>query len=301
MEPLVSIVAICYNQKDYVAATLDSIKEQTYTNLQLIISDDGSTDGTKEIVQKWIDDNFPSAVFLNHSINKGITKNYNTTIPYIKGDFIKLIGCDDVLLPDTIGVLMTKFSELPNDYGIIYTDMHRINESGNLIDEMGIIEKRGHPVYSGYVYKEMIQKPFITAASIIFKKEVLNKLKHFNEKVFYEDHDFYLRASRYFKFHYIPEKLVKYRAHAGSTINTSSRIKYFHNTFFVYLTNFDKRKPYRELFLERLLFCIKNLYALQFKRSFVFAAASFLKTGDFQLLKYSIASVPLLLTGKNIN
>ncbi len=297
-QPLLTIIAICYNQEQYVEDTLNSIKAQTYPNIQLIISDDGSQDNTKAIVRAWVANNYQSAIFLDNANNVGITKNLNRAVPYVKGDFVRQIGCDDVLLPESSSTIIEKFNELPEDYGVIYTNMHRINEQGVLIDDLGLIEKRGHKVYNGDVYKEMISKPFITSASIVFKRKVLDKLKGFNEKVFYEDHDFYLRASRYFKFFYLPEKLVWYRVHAQSLINSSPRIKYFHNTYFVYYTNYDNRKPYKQIFTERLLFCIKNFYALKFRSNFSFAMKAFFKTGNLTFVKYGIASIPFYITGK---
>lgn len=300
MLPLVTVLAISYNQADLVVATLDSIKKQTYPNLQLVIADDGSTDGTKQVIRQWINTNWPDAVFVDNPVNRGITRNLNSALSYIKGDYIKQIGCDDILPAHSISRIMDVFRTLPDDYGVIYTDMERIDEKGNLIDNIGLIEKRGHPVYSGYVYKEMIRKPFITAASMIYRKEVLDKLKVYNEKVFYEDHEFYLRASKYFKFQYIPEKLAKYRVHSKSLINSSSRIKYFHNQYFVYLTNYDFKRPYEKIFRERLLFCVKNFYNLKFKKNFSYSFIAFCKTGDFNFLKFSIASLPYILTGKGL-
>jgi glycosyltransferase involved in cell wall biosynthesis len=299
-QPLVTIIAISYNQEDYVEATLNSIKNQTYPNIQLIISDDGSKDNTKEIIHRWVKEYCPSAIFLDNEVNVGITKNLNRALPYIKGGYVKQIGCDDILLPDSVQMIMDKFAELPEDYGVIYTDMHRINEQGQLIDNIGLIEKRGHPVYSGYVYKEMIKRPFITSASIIFKKDVIDKLHGFNEKVFYEDHDTYLRASKYFKFHYIPEKTVKYRVHGASLINSSSRIKYFVNEYNVYMTSYDGTAPYKEIFDERLLFCIKNMYANKFKQNFAYCMRTFLKSGNFEFVKFGLASIPFWFGGKNM-
>ncbi len=292
--PLVSVIAICYNQEEYVLETLNSIKAQTYPNIELIISDDGSTDGTKAIVKKWIDENYPSARFICHPSNMGITKNLNGTIPYINGSFVKVIGCDDVLLDDSISVIMKEFMKLPEDYGVIYSDMFLINDKGET-GCIGMVEKRGHPVPSGFVYEQMIKKPFATAASIIYRKEVLDKLKCYNGKVDYEDNDFYLRASRFFKFHYMPEKLVKYRVHAQSLINLSSKTRYYKNEFLVYLLNFDKRTPYRQVFMKRLLFCFKNLYAEKFQQTFIFSLRAFLKTGNPEFIKYGIAGIPFLV------
>ncbi|HEX8460374.1 MAG TPA: glycosyltransferase [Segetibacter sp.] len=298
--PLVSVQAISYNQRHLVVATLDSIKNQTYPNLQLIIADDGSTDGTKEVIKEWINKNWPDAIFVDNPVNRGITRNLNTGLPFIKGEYVKQIGCDDVLPPDSISKIMEVFVTLPEDFGVVYTDMNRIDETGKLIDNIGIIEKRGHPVYSGYVYSEMIRKPFITAASMVYRRAVLDKLKKYNEKVLYEDHDFYLRASKYFKFQYIPEKLADYRVHSQSLINSSSRIKYFHNTYYVYLTNYDNEPPFKEIFKERLFFCIKNFYNLKFKKNYWYSLQAFFKTGDFNFLKYAVGSLQYVLKGSSL-
>jgi glycosyltransferase involved in cell wall biosynthesis len=300
MPPLVTIIAICYNQADYVLATLNSIKQQTYPAIQLIIADDASADATPQLVREWININWPDAVFIAHKVNNGITKNLNSAIPFVKGSYVKQIGCDDIMEPDAIEKVIAAFDGLPEDYGVVYTDMHRINESGALIDDMGLIEKRGHPVYSGEVYLQMIQKPFITSASIIFKKWVLDKLGGFNEKVFYEDHDFYLRAARVCKFYYLNQKTIQYRVHSGSLINSSSRIKYFYNVYNVYYTNFDNRTPFVSIFTERLLFCIKNLYALHYKNNFSFACKAFFKTRNLQFLKFAVASIPFYLKGNTL-
>jgi hypothetical protein len=192
---------------------------------------------------------------------------------------------------------MEVFQTLPDDYGVVYSNMSRIDETGNLISEEGIIETRGHKVYNGFVYEQMITRPFITAASMIYKRKVLDKLKKYNEKVLYEDHDFYLRASKYFKFYYVPEKLACYRVHSQSLINSSSRIKYFHNQYYVYLTNYDSKEPYKKLFIERLLFCIKSFVNLKYRHNFIYALKAFIKTGNFSFLKYSIRSLPYVFTG----
>ena len=129
--PLLTIIAICYNQEQYVEETLNSIKAQTYPNIQLIISDDGSKDKTKQIVRQWVACNYPAAIFLDNAENVGITKNLNRAIPYVKGRFVKQIGCDDVLIENASSTIIEKFNELPDDYGVIYTNMHRINEAGS--------------------------------------------------------------------------------------------------------------------------------------------------------------------------
>jgi glycosyltransferase involved in cell wall biosynthesis len=300
--PLITIIAISYNQEKYVKETLDSILAQTYPNIQLIISDDGSTDNTKEIIRTWLKENNSNnnVVFLDHKINRGITKNLNSGLPYVKGEFIRQIGCDDILLPNAVAITTEAFLKQPGAFDVVYTDMYRINEEGNMIDDVTLIEKRGHKVYSGFVYKEMIQKPFITSASMMFSKTVLEKLKKFNEKVFYEDNEFYLRASRYFNFQYIPICTVRYRVHNSSSINSSSRIKYYYNTFYVYYCNYDARMPYYKLFDERILFCLKNLYHFKYKNLLNLSLLALFKTYKLSILKIILKSFKLKLNGRSL-
>ena len=98
--PLVSIVVITYNSSKYVLETLESIKAQTYQNIELIISDDCSTDNTFEICKEWLLINksrFKKAELVTTSRNGGIAANVNNAIKYCKGTWIKNIAGDDIL------------------------------------------------------------------------------------------------------------------------------------------------------------------------------------------------------------
>jgi glycosyltransferase involved in cell wall biosynthesis len=296
--PLVTIAASCYNHKDFVVQTLDSMRNQTYPNLQFIITDDGSRDGSKEVIQKWIDETGIDILFLNHPVNMGVCKNLNSTLPHIKGEYVKFISCDDVLLEGAIRLMVTTFLSLPPDYGIIYSDMFRINESGEIDDKGQVVKRKVFPI-KGSAYMEMIERPFVTAPSVILKKTVLDELNGYDESLLYEDHDFFLRASKKFKFHFLPEKTVMYRILNTSLINSSSGITYHKNQFFVYLNNFDKREPFRKAFQKRLLFCVKNLYKLKYKYSLLLIIKALLLTKDKSYIKFGAASVPLIFTGKN--
>lgn len=295
--PLVTIVACCYNHKDFVIQTLDSMRNQTYPNLQFIITDDASSDGSKDVIQKWIDQTGADILFINHKENLGVCKNLNSTLPHIKGEYVKFISCDDVLLEGAIRLMVTTFLSLPPDYGIIYSDMFRINQYGE-IDESGQVVKRRVFPKKGNAYIDMIERPFVTAPSAIVKKIVLDELNGFDESLIYEDHDFFLRASKNYKFHFLPEKTVMYRILSTSLINSSSQITYHKNQFFVYLKNFDKREPFKKVFRKRLLFCVKSLYKHKYKYSLFLIWKALLLTKDSSYIKYGAASVPLIFTGK---
>ena len=103
--PLVSVPVITYNSAMTVIETLESIKAQTYQNIELIVSDDCSTDNTVEICKNWIEENksrFAGTKVIVAPKNKGISANYNQGMDNCTGDYIKEIAGDDMLLPDCI-------------------------------------------------------------------------------------------------------------------------------------------------------------------------------------------------------
>src|SRR5690606_12047202 len=103
--PLVSVVVITYNSAKYVLATLESIKAQTYQNIELIVSDDCSNDDTVEICRSWMVENcerFIRTELITTEKNKGIPANCNRGVTASQGLWIKIIAGDDLLLPNCI-------------------------------------------------------------------------------------------------------------------------------------------------------------------------------------------------------
>ena len=104
-QPLVSVIVITYNSSKTVIETLDSIKAQTYQNLELIISDDCSPDNTCEIVRDWLDENGPRFVYaelVTTDKNTGVSGNINRGVSKSHGEWIKSIAGDDLLIPTAI-------------------------------------------------------------------------------------------------------------------------------------------------------------------------------------------------------
>jgi alpha-1,3-rhamnosyltransferase len=104
-EPLVTIVVITYNSAKTVVETLDSVKAQTYRNLELIISDDCSKDNTREVVEEWLNDaksHFVHVELVTTDENTGVSDNINRGIAKSRGEWIKSIAGDDLLIPSAI-------------------------------------------------------------------------------------------------------------------------------------------------------------------------------------------------------
>ncbi|MEG2270952.1 MAG: glycosyltransferase [Hafnia sp.] len=109
--PLVSIVVAAYNAESYIEETLDSCINQRYKNIEIIITDDFSSDKTLGLCRSWIAKQNVEKPEINIKLlpshtNGGIPKNLNKSLPYCKGDWVKFIGSDDLLLPDAISELI---------------------------------------------------------------------------------------------------------------------------------------------------------------------------------------------------
>lgn len=100
--PKVSILIISYNQKDFISEAISSALRQDYQNLEVVISDDGSIDGTDKIIMEWQNRHPDKIKALIHTVNEGITVNLNKGLRACTGDLVALQGGDDVLLPGKI-------------------------------------------------------------------------------------------------------------------------------------------------------------------------------------------------------
>jgi len=93
VQPLVTVIIMSYNQDSYIEQAITSVIEQTYKNIEIIISDNGSTDKSKSIIQKFLSD--PRVKFLDYSENGFITKRQNVAAHQASGEFISLLYGDD--------------------------------------------------------------------------------------------------------------------------------------------------------------------------------------------------------------
>lgn len=293
--PLITIIAVCYNQEEWIEETLDSIKAQTYPNIQLIIADDASKDKSKQVIKNWIKTNNSNAVFIDHPVNLGLTKNINSAIPYVKGDYFQVFGCDDVMIPTKIEEQVA-IMENDKSIGVVYSDMYMIGREGEKFDKSYFEKNEYKKPLSGYLYDDLVDRFIISAPSVLIRRNVLDELKGYNESLIYEDHDFFLRAAKNHHFFYMPGKTVLYRF-TGTSLSTQPHFfKFYVNTFLIYYQNFDDRKQYKQRFSKKLLFYTKKLYDEKFKYGATYFTKAFFKTGDLTFLKFAVASLPFYFT-----
>lgn len=177
---LVSACVITYNSSRTVVETLDSIYAQTYPRLELIISDDCSTDDTVEVCRKWLEthkDRFEDTSIIQMEKNGGIAANLNFVIRATKGEWLKSIAGDDLLLPNCISDNMEFVSRNEND-GVIFSNVREfyVDAEGKrvLTDNYQPAEsaKKYYAMAAEEQYNRILSLCFTPSNSVFWKRSV---------------------------------------------------------------------------------------------------------------------------------
>jgi len=242
-QPLVSIIVITYNSSKFVLETLESAKTQTYQNIELIVSDDASTDNTVELCRVWIDKNkerFVRTELITVEKNTGIPANCNRGLKASRGEYIKFIAGDDLILNKYVELCIDYFRK-DHSVGLVYTNTILIDSKGNHIKK---ISNKNYK--QGYIFKEIFFLKFWPSApSLCFKKEALIKVGTFNENIAVEDYYIVLKIAQIYKICHINQYLTLYRRHDSNFSNKGLFIIYFHIktiNYFKEYKYFSKRK-----------------------------------------------------------
>ncbi|EJG01879.1 glycosyltransferase [Flavobacterium sp. F52] len=225
---LVSIIVITYNSADYVLETLESIKNQTYKNIELIITDDKSKDNTIEICNKWLDENrkeFTSSKIIVTANNSGIPANCNRGIHAAKGDWIKIIAGDDILLPDAIENYI-RFAGQNEECEIIHSKVVRMVHRGSEIEKINAerYPKTLHQnMFPKTQFKLLRFSTMVLAPTVFMKKDLLERLDYLDESIkLCEDWPFWLKLTYHgSKFYFLNKEMVLYRIHEKSVYSSN--------------------------------------------------------------------------------
>ena len=215
MIPKVSICVPTYNRKDYLRETLDSIFAQTYKDYEVVVVDDGSTDGTAEMLK-----NISPLIRYYWQENSGDAAARNRLIKLARGEYITFIDSDDLLMHDAVERMMNVM-EVEGGEAIVYGPYLRIDRNGHVY---GRFKSRQ---YSGYITKYLFQNIFVYSCGSMFPKKVLETAGGFDTSLpVCSDYDLWLRLSLKYRFVALAEPTFKRRRHAKnlSAVSTENRI-----------------------------------------------------------------------------
>jgi len=236
--PLVSIIVITYNSAKFVLETLESAKAQTYQNIELIISDDGSQDETVELCEKWLAENkdrFIDSQIITVEQNTGIPANCNRGVKASKGEWIKLIAGDDLLVDSCISLFMS-FIERNNEVKVVQCLVQFFGDGSEKPKIIPIELKRNiFKLSANHQLRAIYSYNFIASPGVLIQKDLIIRHNHFDEE-FMSLEDFPMWLKILYgndKFYLLDTVLVYYRRHENSQSmqTVSSNITPFTNNY----------------------------------------------------------------------
>lgn len=212
-EPLVTIIVVSYNHSKYIKECLNSVKDQTYNNIQLIVGDDASSDHSVNIFEQWLQDNNYPAEKNFHPQNTGLATMLNECIALAKGSYIKLIAADDFLHINAIEKYVFKLESLGKEYGMVFSNTHTIDDASTIIKDIADYDTLGN-IDPNVFRKELVKGNRIAALTVLLRADILKETGPYDAKLVVEDYFRWLKISEKYLISYIPEKLAYYRLHA---------------------------------------------------------------------------------------
>lgn len=222
-EPLVTVAIIAYKASEYIEETLNSVKAQTYKNLELIISDDASPDDTVHICQRWLEinkDRFKSVKLLTVKTNTGVAGNCKRAIDASSGYYYKGMGSDDLLFPDCVENFVHFFLKHPD---VKFSFAKEVRFNGPFSDHN--FEYCKFP-YRALCFRDsvtasdqlrVLTKNFIGCAPTMFVETELLKAVGIDDKYSTEDGPLFIRMTKAgIKLNYMDEFVIYRRIHPHS-------------------------------------------------------------------------------------
>ena len=251
-QPLVSIVLPTYNGSKYLAKSIESCLSQTYSNFELIIVDDCSTDATPDIIKSFASKD-SRIQYIRNEKNKKLPQSLNIGFEKARGEYFTWTSDDNYYANGAIEKMVATLQANP-DRGLIYCNYTIIDDDGNRIGKMIFNDANDSMV-----------KWLGCGACFLYKSEIHSQLKGYDQSAFLiEDYDFFLRALTKTRFHYLPETDLYYYRHHGASL--TSLYGYY---------NFDLQKIVIERQLPNLLpIAGKTDHALWFRKFAIYYGVS---------------------------
>jgi glycosyltransferase involved in cell wall biosynthesis len=227
MNPLVSILLPAYNCEKYIRATIDSLLNQSYTNFELLIINDGSSDNTLNTIHSYTDTRIS---LINNDGNKGLIYSLNRGLELAKGKYIARIDADDICLPTRLEKQVS-WLEKNHQTAIVATQIIFINELNETIGNWPLDIQTNTATQ---IKKAMVGQNCIAHPTVLMRSEIIQQYRYSYQQKHSEDYDLWLQVlSDKHTIEKIPEQLLQYRVHAASVTGSFHRKK---NPFFTNAT-----------------------------------------------------------------
>lgn len=247
--PVFSVIIPTFNRRDKLLRSVESVKRSTFGDYELIVVDDGSTDGTEEAIRRL----HPDLIYI-YQDNSGVASARNHGVAVSSGTHIAFLDADDIWHPEKLQICQAVFDAIPKEVCIVFNDIRQLRGAGSpkasaaeqcfgknvlrvLRSMRGATDIRvrgvSYRIRHGCIFDSLLMGNVISPSCAVLKREVFDKIPGFNpEYRVANDSDFFLRASNYFQVGFIPAILTSYEGadHVLSLSRPSHNLEKIENT-----------------------------------------------------------------------
>jgi len=217
---LVTIAVPSYNHGEYIHYCLDGIRDEGYSNKEILIIDDGSSDDSIEKIMQWKSKNPKISLTLIARKNKGLNATLNELVANANGEFICFIASDDILLKDAVSSRLKVFEKRPEKYAVI-GDAKVINSTNDIIMDSAIEDLyRGNKENykdDSRLLSSVVKEWSVPGPVLMVRKDLYKIIGPYPEKQFAEDINFYMKVVGLRLLAFIDHPVALYRIHSYNT------------------------------------------------------------------------------------
>jgi glycosyltransferase involved in cell wall biosynthesis len=212
--PKVSVLLPVFNAQNFVKEAIDSILQQTFSDFELIIINDGSTDNSSKIISEFHDDRI---IVINHEENKGLIFSLNEGLDLSLGEYIVRMDADDFSLPERLSI-QVDFMDINKDIVV---------SGGQMIDYENKIQLSNNPIVSDEVKAALLFSCVISHPTVIIRSAIFKKEKFYYDKSYIhsEDYELWSRVIKNYKVSNVSNVILKYRIHQNQVSQKFSKVQ----------------------------------------------------------------------------
>jgi alpha-1,3-rhamnosyltransferase len=219
--PLVSVAIPAYNHAAFIEDCLASVCAQTYPELELVMIDDGSTDATFEVAERFLAghrERFRRIVLLRQQ-NQGVCATSNAVIAASQGEWVHLLGSDDRLHPQAVARIQQSIAEWNcPELALVHADIDMIDAAGRPVAGTRLRKNRPSPGIDREAWRWLFfNRQYIFNPTVALRREAILAIGGFDPQLALEDLDGWLRLALRYPIARVPEVLASYRKHSGNT------------------------------------------------------------------------------------
>ena len=228
--PQLSVVIPCFNGEQYLSEAIQSILDQTYQDFEIVITNDGSTDGSIDRIRAFDDSRI---LLYNFDRNRGVAAATNNCIQHARGKYLAILDADNVFVPNKLETQL-QFLEKHPEIGAVFSWVELIEDSGSELKDTG------HPYYALFDQPNRTRQEWLNHffyrnnclchPSAMIRRECYDAVGYYDTRLSQLlDFDLWIRLCRQYEIFIIPEKLLRFRIHdddsnlSGQSLGAQSR------------------------------------------------------------------------------